>query len=145
MKLVVNGVEYDGAKQPFIGDLRLLKPTVGFGWGTVIEHMSKIKPDASVTEVLDDDGFLTGLLAWMWMVRRRAGERDLTWDEVGCTAIDEIQLIGDDPSAAEEAAEDPTQASAPTGSVPVDAKPAPRKRPSGTTSSKTSNVRSISA
>lgn len=149
MKLVVNGVEYDGRLQPFIGDLRLLKRTLGFGWGTVAERMQRISPETDALALLDDEEFLDALLAWMWMVRLRAGERDVTFDQVLLTPIDDIRLLGDDPSAAEEAArdEDPTQASAPTDSEPADAPREARARASATrtSTSKTSKLRSISA
>lgn len=147
MKLVINGTTYDGQLQPFIGDLRLLKRTLGFGWGTVAERMQKIAPDADALALLDDEEFIDALLAWIWMTRLRSGERDLTFEQVAMTPVDQIQMLHDDPSAAQTAAADADDAdptSAQTASGLGDAKPE-RKRASTKASSKTSNLRSISA
>lgn len=119
MKVVIDGTEYDASLQPFIGDLRLIKKEFGFGWGTVMTRMQELDTDQGVGALLDDDGFIEALVAWMWMVRRRAGESSLSRADAERVALDKIEWSAD-PS--EERETDPTQASARTASGPVDAK-----------------------
>jgi hypothetical protein len=115
VKLVIDGREYDGTAQPFIGDLRLLRREFGFGFGTVIERMQKLSADTDALALLDDEEFTEALVAWMWMLRLRAGERTLTRADVELTALDQIQIIDDEPEdGAVEA--DPTPASEPMDS-----------------------------
>lgn len=113
MKVIIDGVEYDAAQQPFIGDLRLIKKEFGFGWGTVMARMQQLDIEVGVGALLDDDDFLDALVAWMWMIRRRAGQSDLTRAQAEAVALDQIQWVSE---SADERDADPTQASDQTGS-----------------------------
>lgn len=141
MKLVIDGREYDPQAQPFIGDLRLLKAEFGFGWGEVARRLQGLDQDADMLALLDDDATVEALVAWMWMSRLRAGERDVTRQLVEMTPLDAIafkQEPGD-----ELPGDDSVPTSARTGSVPGDdepAKPIPSKA-----STKTSRKRSTAA
>lgn len=92
MKLVIDGRTYDASAQPFIGDLRLIKKEFGYGYGTVIERVKKLDVD-NIADFLDDDDALEAFVAWLWMVRLRAGERDVTRADVEMTALDQIQWV----------------------------------------------------
>lgn len=148
MKLKIGDREYDGDVQPFIGDLRLLKAEFGFGWGTVADRMQKVSEEANALELIDDDEFVDALMAWMWMVRLRSGERDVTITDIRQTPLDSFVLLGDEPTAAEQVEPDPTSALTDSGQGDEPHEPAagskpPSRKPART--SKTSNVRSISA
>lgn len=134
MKLVVDGVEYDGAAQPFIGDLRRLKKELGFGWGTVAKRLGALNEEADMLAVLDDEDVLEALLAWIWMARLRAGERDVTFADVELTAVDSIGFKND-PGDNDEAG-DAAPTSARTDSAPGDESDA--EQPNPKTSTKTS-------
>lgn len=138
MKLVINGVEYDAAEQPFIGDLRLLKKELGFGWGTVAKRLGALNDDADMLAVLDDDDVLEALLAWMWMARLRAGERDVTFAQVGMTPIDSIKFKADPGDTADGSDAVPTSAPTGSGRGDDDAADKPNPKPSTKTSKKPS-------
>jgi hypothetical protein len=143
MRLIIDGREYDGSAQPFIGDLRLLKKACGFGYGTVIERMQKLDEN-NWLKMVDDDLFIEALIAWMWMSRLRAGERELTFEQAGMVALDQFQMVDDTPDAPEVAA-DPTQASGQTDSSPADAKPHHEGKQRTRRSTTTSSLQSIPA
>lgn len=110
--IVVAGNAYPVARQPFIGDLRLLKSTFGFGWGTVAKRLSGIEAE-NFMELLDDQDFIEALLAWIWMAKMRAGEREVTLADVEQIALDDITFTGGDD---EKEGIEATPQSAPTGS-----------------------------
>jgi hypothetical protein len=121
MKIVINGREFDASAQPFIGDLRLLNREFGFGWGEVAKRLSGIDDSADVLAMLDDEDITDALMAWMWMARLRAGERDVTIEEIRMTPIDAFTF------KTEPGDELPEDGSVPT-SAPLDgrgAKPVP--------------------
>lgn len=118
MKLVVGGVSYDGDSAPFLGDLRAMKKEFGLGYGTVIEQMRRVGKEPFLA-LVDDDGFVAAIMAWMWVTRLRAGERDLSADTVRMTAIDDVRLVDDDDEveSGTDGEADPTAPSAPTDSA----------------------------
>lgn len=130
MKLVIDGREYDAQRQPFLGDLRLLKKAFGFGWGTVAKRLEGLDSDADWSTLLDDVDFIEALLAWMWMARLRAGDRDCTVDEVRMTPLDSIAFKAEAGDEADEG-DDAPPTSAPTGSDRGDA-PAASEAPAST-------------
>lgn len=154
MKLVIDGREYDPAAQPFLGDLRLLKPEFGFGWGEVVHRLEGIDEDANWIVLLDDDDFREALIAWMWMSRLRAGERECTAADAAMVGLDAIGWKlepGDQPAEVDESV--PTSAPAVSSRGGAVTKPGNVSKPAkvsaagpGTnTSSKTSRRRSSAA
>lgn len=105
MSLVINGRQYPNVA-PFIGDLRLLKREFGFGWAEVARRMSGIDDETPLIDLVDDEEFMDAIIAWMWMTRLRAGERDLTRTDVEQTPVDVIEFVDDD----EEVVADPQHA-----------------------------------
>jgi hypothetical protein len=143
VKLVIDGREYDAQAQPYIGDLRLLKKEFGFGWGTVATRLQALNPDTDPLALLDDDDFLDALVAWMWMARLRAGERDCTREQAGM--VDMSQMVwraepGDDESPVDDAAPTSARTGSAPGAVPVQVPAVPKKR-----STKTSKQPSTAA
>ncbi len=142
MKLVINGQEFDAGAQPFIGDLRLLRKEFGFGWGEVVKRLQGMDEDTDMFALLDDEGFLDALVAWMWMAKLRAGDRDTTREDMERVAIDQIQWIAEPCDVLPEDESVPT--SAPAGSARGAAAPEPA--PATTQgSTKTSTKRSTAA
>lgn len=144
MKLIVKGVAYDGDASPFIGDLRLVKQEFGYGWGTVTKRLDAMPEHTTLADLFDDPELNDAFTAWMWMTRRRAGERDLTLDEVRETPWDEIELDYPpaEPVADGEFSPDPT--SAQTATALGDAQPpisAPRRASAKPKTSKPKSTR----
>lgn len=132
MKLVIDGRTYDATAQPFIGDLRRLKQEFGYGYGTVIERVKKLDVD-NIADFLDDDDALEAFVAWLWMVRLRAGERDVTRADVEMLALDQIQWVAEPADETPDAAPIP----APTDSGRGDAEgKGTASKPRSTTPSK---------
>jgi hypothetical protein len=132
VKLRIDGREYDGSAQPFLGDLMQLKRRCGYGYGTVIDRMAGLDADANIKALLDDESFVEALIAWMWMSRLRAGERSLTFDEAGMVALDQIEFVRERGDKA--AAADAVPTSAPKDSAGAESKPAARPRVKSTAS-----------
>ena len=114
MKIEIDGKSYSTDLQPFIGDLRRLKAEFGFGYGEVARRLSSLDEDSDMLTLIDDDKFLDALIAWVWMARLRAGERDVTKQDVEMLCIDDIKFV---PEPGDEVKEDENPTSAQTGSV----------------------------
>lgn len=112
MKILIDGREYDGAAQPFIGDLRLLKKEFGFGWGTVANTLAGLEEASDFVERLGDDDFTNAFVAWLWMARLRGGDRSCTRKDIEMLPLDALTIVPDEGPAEDD--EVPT--SAPTGS-----------------------------
>lgn len=142
MKLLINGRGYDPAAQPFIGDLRLIRQAFGFGWGEVAARLGGLSEDADMSALLDDDECVDALVAWIWMARLRAGERDVTVDDVRMTPLDGIIWIAEPGDDAPVEADDPVPSRARTDSAPGGAKPDAATEGEGAVSSAASTTRS---
>lgn len=109
MRLIIDGTEYDGSRQPFLGDLKLLKPAFGFGYGTVMQRLQSLDESSDMATLLDDVDFVEALLAWMYLARLRAGDRSVSVQDVRRTPLDGFQILpDDDPDDADTAAEPDT-------------------------------------
>lgn len=116
MKLIIDGREYDGTAQPFIGDLRLLKKEFGFGYGTVMQRLRSMNEDTDMLAMMDDQDWLDAFIAWMWMSRLRSGERTCTRADAEMVALDQVQMVPDKDDDEGESADDAAPTSAPKAS-----------------------------
>jgi hypothetical protein len=62
---------------------------------------------AEPVDLLSDDGFLANIIGVVWLARRKAGERELTYDEAGDIGFGDISFPDDeeDDAPKDEAAE----------------------------------------
>jgi hypothetical protein len=142
MRVRIGENEYDSALLPFIGDLRLLKKEFGFGFATVSERIGQLTQLEDPSPLFDDEDFLDAFVAWLWLMRLRAGERTVTRADIEAMPLDAVLLLGDDSPVPEEPP-DPTTAR--TDSVPGDAKPKRVAKAQTAASTKTSKKPSTPA
>ena len=95
MRIVIEGREYDAAnlaKVTLLDALELKKQT-GMSLADIEEGM-KTADDGSL---LEDEGALKALAAFMWITRRRAGE-NITFNEAADVPMADISFIDDEPA-----------------------------------------------
>ncbi len=113
MRFIVNGAEYEAASLERITGLDALElpRQAGMGVQTLakrLEEMSELGSD-----VMDSEPHLRALLAFLWLSRRLAGERALTFEQACDFPIASLEIVADD--EAEEVEETPDPPSSPAG------------------------------
>jgi hypothetical protein len=121
MRFIINGTAYEAASLERItgADAIALLRETGMGVQTLARRVLAFGDLGSPEEMLDDVDTLTAFLAFLWVSRRVAGERSLSFDEACQVEIlsVRVELDADDELGEAELEPDPTPspASAPGG------------------------------
>lgn len=128
---------YDFDASPFLGDLRLLKKKFGFGWATVQARIAAVPDGTLWGEVFEDEEAGPALVARIWMMMLRAGNRDVTVEDLWNLPADEISFHANPDPATDDPGDEPDPTSAQTASDLGDAADKAAKAPPTRASSKT--------
>lgn len=103
MRIVIKDREYDpqSAAQATLWDLRELKRETGLSLDQVqtrLAALAELPEDEQGTAIFDGDK-LDALLALIWLLRRRAGERLTLEEATNDFAVSELRMIADEDEA----------------------------------------------
>jgi hypothetical protein len=119
MRFIVNGAEYEAASLERITGIDALElpRQAGMGVQTLARRLEEMAELGS--DVMDSEPHLRALLAFLWLSRRLAGERGLTFEQACDFPILSLVIEGD--ADDEEADETPDPQSSPGGAAEGDA------------------------
>jgi hypothetical protein len=108
VKFVIDGKAFDAAEMDRLTGLdalALMKQT-GFGVQTLARRLGELgeQKDGAPLDPFDSEPHLRALFAFMWLSRRMAGERNLTFDEACDFPIVSLDVVVDEADEPEEAA-----------------------------------------
>ena len=109
--LVVDGVRYDlqeAIQEPSIRSLVDLQKAAGISVTTIAETLVGMGGMKSATEIFDSVERLNVFAALVFLCRRKAGERDLTFDEASEVSLANVSLDFEDDDEVEDDPKDPS-------------------------------------
>jgi hypothetical protein len=136
MQFIIDGTAYDAGSLDRITGLDALElpRQAGIGVQSMARRLEEIGRLAYATDgtitvlpegatsvdppVMDSEPHLRALLAFIWMSRRLAGERTLTFDESSSFEFTKLDIVADDEPAQVDVV-DPTQPASDLDAVPV--------------------------
>jgi len=98
MKIKIQGVEYDVAEVGRLSllDLLELKKQTGLN----VEDMTTPLAEGGDSIIATNEGVMA-LGALIWLTRRKAGERELTFEQACDFPLDELEFVDDTPEVVE--------------------------------------------
>lgn len=110
MRFIINDTVYEAASLERItgADAIALLRETGIGVQTLARRVLAFGDLGSPEEMLEDPDMLTAFLAFIWLSRRAAGERSLSFAEACDVEILSVRVEGDDEPEEAEPEPDPT-------------------------------------